>query len=66
MNVGLFIGPDGQDVFIHFSQIEGDGFRSLQDNEAVRYQLVECDKGFQAHRVRRVEADEGSPVIAEE
>ena len=32
---GFIIGPEGQDVFVHFSSIEGDGFRSLKDGEAV-------------------------------
>ena len=52
---GFIVGPTGQDVFVHFSQIEGDGFRSLKDGEPVDYDLVEGDKGFQAQHVRRHE-----------
>ncbi|MEE9212236.1 MAG: cold shock domain-containing protein [Phycisphaeraceae bacterium] len=52
---GFILGPDGQDVFVHYSQIEGEGFRSLKDGEAVEYELIEGDKGWQARTVQRVE-----------
>lgn len=55
---GFIVGPDGQDVFVHFSQIVGDGFRSLKDGEPVEYELVEGDKGLQARGVHRVEAQD--------
>jgi CspA family cold shock protein len=51
---GFLLGPEGQDVFVHYSQISGDGFRSLQDGEEVEYVLIEGDKGFQAKGVSRV------------
>jgi cold shock protein len=52
---GFILGPDGQrDIFVHFSAIEGDGFRSLKDGEQVEYELVESDKGPQARHVRRL------------
>ena len=54
---GFIVGPEGQDVFVHFSQILGDGFRSLKDGEQVEYELVEGDKGLQAKEVKRVEAE---------
>ena len=57
---GFIVGPKGQDVFVHFSQILGDGFRSLKDGEAVDYELVEGDKGLQAKDVKRSEAAEAS------
>ena len=53
---GFIVGPEGQDVFVHFSQILGDGFRSLKDGEQVDYELVEGDKGLQAREVKRSEA----------
>ena len=49
---GFVIGPEGQDVFVHYSQILGDGFRSLKDGEDVEYELVKTDKGWQAHAVQ--------------
>lgn len=56
---GFIVGPEGQDVFVHFSQIMGDGFRSLKDGEAVEYDLTEGDKGLQAKEVKRTEVPEG-------
>lgn len=58
---GFIVGPEGQDVFVHFSQIMGDGFRSLKDGEQVEYDLVEGDKGLQAREVKRSEVEEPSP-----
>ena len=46
---GFIVGPEGQDVFVHFSSIEGDGFRSLKDGETVDYELVRGDKGLSAY-----------------
>ena len=50
-----FIAPEdgGKDIFVHYTSIEGEGFRSLKDGEAVEFELVESDKGLQAHHVRR-------------
>ena len=58
---GFILGPEGQDVFVHYSQIDGDGFRSLKDGEDVEYDLVEGQKGFQAQSVTRVTADDLVP-----
>ena len=52
---GFIIGPEGQDVFVHFTHIAGEGFRSLKDGEEVRYELTQGDKGFQAREVNRLE-----------
>ena len=51
---GFIIGPDDQDVFVHYSQIQGEGFRSLKDGEQVTYELVEGDKGWQARDVHQL------------
>ncbi len=56
---GFIVGPEGQDVFVHYSQIDGEGFKSLRDGEEVDYDLTQGDKGFQAQHVHRV------PVAAE-
>jgi CspA family cold shock protein len=52
---GFILGPSGQDVFVHYSQIQGDGFRSLKDGEMVDYDLCETDKGLQAQTVCRLD-----------
>lgn len=43
----------GHDIFVHYTSIEGDGFRSLKDGELVEFELVQSDKGLQAHHVKR-------------
>ena len=48
---GFIVGPEGKDVFVHFTSIEGDGFRSLREGEQVEYELLETDKGYQASHV---------------
>src|SRR4051794_8927929 len=45
---------DSRDIFVHFSSIEGDGFRTLADGEQVEFDLVESEKGLQAHHVKRL------------
>jgi cold shock protein len=51
---GFIVGPVGQDVFVHYSQIQGDGFRSLKDGETVDYELTDGEKGAQARAVVRL------------
>ena len=62
---GFIVGPEGKDVFVHFSQIKGDGFRSLKDGENVEYELIEGDKGLQARDVQRSgnNAEAGNAVM---
>lgn len=55
---GFIVGPEGQDVFTHYSVIEGDGFRVLKDGAPVRYDAVKTDKGWKATRVTRPEGAE--------
>ena len=54
---GFIVGDEGQDVFVHYTSILGDGFRALKDGETVDYEMTKGDKGFQARNVCR----EGSP-----
>jgi cold shock protein len=51
-----FIERDGErDVFVHFSSIQDQGYRTLNDGETVEYELVETERGPQAHNVRRTQ-----------
>jgi CspA family cold shock protein len=48
-----FISRDaGEDVFVHYSAVEGVGFRSLQENQQVEFTVEEGQKGLQAANVR--------------
>lgn len=53
---GFIEHESGNDVFVHYSVIEGDGFKTLKDGEEVEYSLKEGDKGLNASRVIRVNA----------
>ncbi|XNY99676.1 cold-shock protein [Micrococcus luteus] len=51
-----FIAPeDGSaDVFVHFSAIQSQGFKELQENDRVEFETVQGDKGLQASNVTRI------------
>lgn len=50
-----FISQDqGQDVFVHHTCINGNGYKTLQEGETVNYELVQSDKGPKAMNVHRV------------
>jgi CspA family cold shock protein len=48
---GFIVAEDGVDVFVHFSVICMDGFKTLRQGQAVEYTYVETDKGRQAVKV---------------
>jgi cold shock protein len=50
---GFITMEDGQEVFVHYSAIEGSGFRSLEQGEKVSFELTQGSKGFQATKVSR-------------
>ena len=51
---GFISQENGQDVFVHFSSIKGDGFRTLDKGEDVTFEVVKGEKGLQAANVFRV------------
>ena len=48
---GFITTENGEDVFAHFSQIQKDGFKSLEEGEAVSFDVVDGDKGPQATNI---------------
>ena len=48
---GFITAENGEDVFAHFSQIQKDGFKSLEEGEAVSFDVVEGQKGPQAENI---------------
>lgn len=47
-----FIEYDGkEDIFVHYSAIKSDGYKTLSEGQEVSFNLVSTDKGFQAHDV---------------
>ena len=50
---GFIVQPDGEDVFVHFSAIEAEGFRTLAEGEEVEFEIRDSDKGPQAASVVR-------------
>lgn len=48
---GFIECEDGQDVFVHFSAITGDGYKSLEEGQKVQFEIVQGEKGPQAKDV---------------
>ena len=48
---GFIERDDGPDVFVHFSAIQGEGFKSLAEGESVEFEVVEDQKGLRAVNV---------------
>ena len=51
---GFISQEDGPDVFVHFSAISGDGYRNLDENQKVEFELTQGPKGPQASNVRPI------------
>jgi len=51
-----FIEPDGggEDVFVHFAAVEGEGYKTLEEGQQVQFEIVQGDKGLQASNVSKV------------
>jgi CspA family cold shock protein len=52
---GFIQQENGEDVFVHFSSIKGDGFRTLAEGERVQFEIAKGPKGLHAVSVTRVE-----------
>ena len=48
---GFITSDEGKDIFVHYSAIQADGFRSLEERQKVSFEIVESDRGQQAANV---------------
>ncbi|MBE0635245.1 cold-shock protein [Candidatus Bipolaricaulota bacterium] len=48
---GFISRENGTDIFVHFTALRGEGYRSLKDGQKVEFEVVEGDKGLQAQDV---------------
>jgi cold shock protein len=51
---GFLTKEDGGDVFVHYSAIQGDGFKTLTEGQAVSFEVVDGPKGPKAENVTRI------------
>jgi cold shock protein len=51
---GFISQPDGEDVFVHFSAIQSEGYKSLEEGQTVEFEVTQGPKGKQAANVRPV------------
>ena len=49
---GFIEQESGEDVFVHFSEIQGEGFKTLNDGQAVEFEVTQGPKGAQASNVQ--------------
>jgi len=51
---GFIVSPEGEDVFVHYRAIQGDGYKSLAEGQTVEFVATRGDKGWQASEVQAV------------
>ncbi|HEY5614947.1 MAG TPA: cold-shock protein [Bacteroidota bacterium] len=51
---GFIQRPGGEDVFVHYKAISGDGFRNLNEGDMVEFEVEQGPKGYQARDVKKV------------
>jgi CspA family cold shock protein len=51
---GFIERDDGDDVFVHFSEITEEGFKSLEEEQEVEFEVVEGDRGLKAENVEKL------------
>jgi len=53
---GFITREEGDDVFVHFRSINGDGYKTLNEGQLVEFKLIEGPKGLQAEEVSKIQA----------
>ena len=62
---GFILNEQGQDVFVHYTSIDGEGFRCLRNGQAVEYEQFDSGKGLQGRDVRIVEIETSTNTSAQ-
>ncbi len=59
---GFITREDGKDVFVHYSAITGDGYKTLNEGQDVEFDVTQGPKGEQATNVKRLGGTPGTPI----
>jgi CspA family cold shock protein len=51
---GFISVEDGEDIFVHYTSIESEGFRTLEEGDKVEFEIVQGDKGNKAENVKKI------------
>jgi len=51
---GFITTEDGKDAFFHFSELIMDGYKTIDEGAEVEFELVEGDRGLQAHNIKKI------------
>ncbi|WP_342621610.1 cold shock domain-containing protein [Erysipelothrix sp. P66] len=51
---GFITAEDGQDIFFHYTHLIMEGFKTIEEGTDVEFELVESDRGLQAHNIVRI------------
>jgi CspA family cold shock protein len=54
---GFIAADDGRDVFVHYANISGQGFKTLREGDSVSFDIVEGEKGLRAENVAKKSAE---------
>ena len=63
---GFILGEEGQDVFVHYANISGDGYRTLNEGDAVTFEVIESEKGLRAENIVPQSAPDKSETESKE
>ena len=63
---GFIAADDGRDVFVHYANISGQGFKTLREGDSVSFDIVEGEKGLRAENVAKKSAKKESAVEKKE
>jgi CspA family cold shock protein len=60
---GFIATDDGRDIFVHYSSISSEGYKSLAEGDSVTFDIVEGDKGLRAENVVAAAPSKNRPVV---